>query len=54
MLDARYVAEHLEEVRSAMARRSASDAAALDGLSELVQQRRGLIQRSEALKAEPR
>lgn len=52
MLDARYVAEHLEEVRTAMARRSASDAAALDGLSELVQQRRRLIQRTEALKAE--
>jgi seryl-tRNA synthetase len=51
MLDARYVAEHLDEVRTAMARRSAGDAAALDGLSELVQQRRALIQQTESLKA---
>ncbi len=51
MLDARYVAEHLDEVRTAMSRRSPADAAALDGLSELVQQRSGLIQQSESLKA---
>lgn len=52
MLDARYVAEHLDEVRTAMSRRSAADAASLDGLSELVQQRRALIQKTETLKAE--
>jgi seryl-tRNA synthetase len=52
MLDARYVAEHLDEVRTALSRRSPTEAAALDGLTELVQQRRELIQKTEALQAE--
>ncbi len=52
MLDARYVADHLDEVRAKLARRSAAEAALLDGLSELSSRRRELIVKTEALQAE--
>jgi seryl-tRNA synthetase len=43
MLDARYVADHLEEVRTALGRRSSGAASGLDGLVELSTRRRALI-----------
>lgn len=43
MLDPRYVADHLDEVREALARRSAAAAASLDVIAELSQKRRSLI-----------
>ena len=43
MLDARYVADHLEEVRTALGRRSSGAASGLDGLAELSTSRRALI-----------
>jgi seryl-tRNA synthetase len=52
MLDPRYVAEHLEEVRTALGRRSPGAAATLDGIAGLVAQRRELIGRTETLQAE--
>lgn len=52
MLDARYVAEHLEEVRAALARRSTAAAAQLDSVSPIVARRRELILRTEALQQE--
>jgi seryl-tRNA synthetase len=52
MLDARYVADHLDEVRGQLARRSPEDARALDGLSDLSQERRGLIRQNEELAAQ--
>jgi seryl-tRNA synthetase len=47
MLDARYVADHLDEVRAALSRRSPETAAALDAIAELSARRRELIQRVE-------
>jgi seryl-tRNA synthetase len=43
MLDARYVADHLDEVRQALARRGPDAAAGLEGLAELSARRRSLI-----------
>jgi hypothetical protein len=43
MLDARYVADHLEEVRRALGRRSGDAASGLDALVELSTRRRSLI-----------
>lgn len=51
MLDARYVADHLDEVRAALARRSPETAAALDGVAELSSRRRELVTRTEKLQA---
>lgn len=52
MLDARYVADHLDAVRSALGRRSASAASTLDSIAELSGQRRQLIARTESMQAE--
>jgi seryl-tRNA synthetase len=49
MLDARYVADHTDEVRAALARRSAEAAALLDGLAPTLARRRELVQQTEAL-----
>ncbi|HVU03360.1 MAG TPA: serine--tRNA ligase [Polyangiaceae bacterium] len=43
MLDARWVADHLTEVRAALARRSEEAARGVDGLAELSAKRRALI-----------
>src|SRR4051794_39168683 len=43
MLDARYVSEHLDEVRAALGRRSAEAAKGLEGLTELAARRRAVI-----------
>lgn len=51
MLDGRYVADHLEQVRAALGRRSEDAAAALDGADELFARRRDLIRSTEALQA---
>jgi seryl-tRNA synthetase len=48
MLDARYVADHLDEVRVALGRRSRDAARGLDGLGELSLRRRALIVDVEA------
>jgi seryl-tRNA synthetase len=52
MLDARYVADHLDEVRKALARRSEETARGLDGITELVGRRRELVTRVEQKQAE--
>ena len=52
MLDARYVADHLAEVREQLGRRSPEDAASLDGIAEIAQRRRELILATERLQAE--
>ena len=52
MLDARHVADHLEDVKQSLMRRSPALAEKLAPLSELSQQRRELIGRTEALSAE--
>src|SRR3954468_478913 len=52
MLDARYVADNLDEVRRMLRRRSPAAAAQLDGISSLSSKRRELIGRTEALQAE--
>ena len=52
MLDARYVADHLDEVRTALRRRSETAASALDGIAKLSERRRTLIGRTETLQAE--
>jgi seryl-tRNA synthetase len=52
MLDARYVADHLAEVQQKLARRSAQDAASLDGIGEIVKRRRDVIVATEKLQAE--
>ncbi len=51
MLDARYVAEHLEEVRQALTRRSAAAAESLDAIAQVSARRRELIVRTEELQA---
>jgi seryl-tRNA synthetase len=51
MLDARYVADHLDEVRAALARRSPDAARGLEGLGELSLRRRALIVDVEAKQA---
>jgi len=52
MLDARYVADHLAEVRAQLARRGPEHAQALDGLGNLVSARRELTRKTELLQAE--
>jgi seryl-tRNA synthetase len=52
MLDARYVADHLDEVRAQLARRGAEFAEALDGVVSLVSSRRELTRKTELLQAE--
>ena len=49
MLDARYVADNLDEVRTQLARRGAEFADALDGVVSLATSRRELKQRTEKL-----
>ena len=51
MLDARHVADHLDEVRAQLARRSPEDAALLDAVAELANKRRELVQTTEKLQA---
>lgn len=51
MLDARWVADHLDEVRAALARRSPEAAAGLDGLGHLSTRRRSLIGEVETKQA---
>ncbi|HVR20733.1 MAG TPA: serine--tRNA ligase, partial [Polyangiaceae bacterium] len=52
MLDARYVADHLAEVREQLGRRSPEDAASLDGIAEIAKRRREVILATERLQAE--
>src|SRR5690606_914116 len=51
MLDARFVAEHLDLVRARLTARNASWGPAVDALSELAEERRRLIGETEALAA---
>lgn len=52
MLDARYVAEHLDEVRERLMRRSSQWGGAVESLSELAERRRKLIAETESLAAQ--
>ncbi|MEP7048707.1 MAG: serine--tRNA ligase [Pseudomonadota bacterium] len=52
MLDARYVADHLDEVRAQLARRGSEFAQALDGVATLVVSRRELTRKTELLQGE--
>ena len=52
MLDARYVADHLDEVRTQLARRGPEFAQALDGVALLSSTRRELVRKTETLQAE--
>ena len=52
MLDARYVADNLDEVRRMLSRRSPGAASLLDGISSLSAKRRELIGKTEGLQAE--
>jgi seryl-tRNA synthetase len=52
MLDARYVADNLDEVRRMLTRRSPASAGLLDGISSLSSKRRELIGKTEGLQAE--
>jgi seryl-tRNA synthetase len=52
MLDARYVADHLDAVREAIGRRSAEAAKPLDAIAALSATRREIVTQSEELKAE--
>jgi len=52
MLDSRYVADHLDEVRAQLARRGPEFAQALDGVVSLVTSRRELTRKTELLQAE--
>jgi seryl-tRNA synthetase len=51
MLDARYVADHVDEVRAALLRRSPEAAAGLDAIADLSAQRRRLIAETETKQA---
>ena len=51
MLDGRFVADHLDEMRAALARRSAETASLLDNAGEVFERRRALIRETEALQA---
>ncbi len=51
MLDPRYVAENLEEVKARLERRSPSWGPIVAELSQFVEQRRGLVQKTEELAA---
>lgn len=52
MLDARYVADHLDEVRAALIRRNTNLGPAIDELSSLAAERRRLIGETESLSAQ--
>jgi seryl-tRNA synthetase len=52
MLDARYVADHFDEVRTRLARRGPAFAEAIDGVVSLVTSRRELTRKTELLQAE--
>ncbi len=52
MLDARYVADHLDEVKAALLKRNASWGPVIDELSSLAAERRRLIAETERLLAE--
>jgi seryl-tRNA synthetase len=52
MLDARYVADHFDEVRARLGRRGAEFAEAIDGVVSLVTSRRELTRKTELLQAE--
>ncbi len=52
MLDVRQVIENLQQVREALSRRSAADAALLDSVADLGERRRTLITSSQAKQAE--
>jgi seryl-tRNA synthetase len=52
MLDARYVSEHLDEVRALLARRSPEDAALLETVAGLARTRRELVTTTEKLQSE--
>jgi len=52
MLEARYVADHFDEVRAQLARRGAEFADAIDGVVSLVATRRELTRKTELLQAE--
>ena len=52
MLDARYVADHFDEVRAQLTRRGAEFAEAIDGVVSLVTSRRELTRKTELLQAE--
>src|SRR5882724_12425915 len=52
MLDARYVADHLDEVRAQLGRRGSEFAQALDGVASLVTSRRELTRKTELLQGE--
>ena len=52
MLDARYVADHFDEVRAQLARRGTEYAEAIDGVVSLVTSRRELTRKTELLQAE--
>jgi len=52
MLEARYVADHFDEVRAQLARRGAEFAEAIDGVVSLVATRRELTRKTELLQAE--
>jgi seryl-tRNA synthetase len=51
MLDVRWVADHLDEARRALARRSEETAALLDAAGDVLGRRREVIQATEALQA---
>src|SRR5215203_6807505 len=51
MLDARWVAEHLDEARAGLSRRSKDAAQGLDAVSELSRKRRDVIVQLEAKQA---
>lgn len=52
MLDPRYVLSHFEEVRASLARRSEAAERSLDGVAQVMEERRALILETEALQAE--
>ena len=54
MLDLRYVVDNLDAVRDQLGRRSATDAALLDPISDLAERRLEVIKTSERKQAERR
>jgi seryl-tRNA synthetase len=52
MFDVRYVAEHLDEVRARLARRSPDTASLLDDVAPILERRRQLIRETESLQAQ--
>src|SRR5262245_13806452 len=49
MLDLRWVVEHIDEARAALARRGAAAAATLDGIADAAAERRAAIAELEAI-----